>query len=96
MKRISLNKLKKINNPIMIDIRNLYIIKFGTFKIHIDNIIFIPNEELLKNPSQYLNKINNYYLFCEAGITSLKTCKILRKQGYKVYSVKKGYKSLSR
>ncbi len=92
MKRISLNKLKKINNPIMIDIRNVN--EYNHF--HIDNIIFIPNEELLKNPSQYLNKINNYYLFCEAGITSLKTCKILRKQGYKVYSVKKGYKSLSR
>lgn len=58
---------------------------------HIPNAINIPFEELIIEPSKYLNKEVKYYLYCRSGITSLKACEILIRQGYHVTNIIGGY-----
>ena len=58
MNTISLSELKKISNPIIIDIRDNYSYNIS----HIKNSINIPYYNLLNNYSHYLNKNNT--LFC--------------------------------
>ena len=59
MNTISLSELKKISNPIIIDIRDNYSYNIS----HIKNSINIPYYNLLNNYSHYLNKNNVYYLY---------------------------------
>ena len=60
MNTISLNELKKISNPIIIDIRDNYSYSIS----HIKNSINIPYYNLLNNFSHYLNKNNiNYIIY---------------------------------
>lgn len=80
-------KLKgKIN---IIDIRNIE--KYNNN--HIPNSINIPHEKLIINPDKYLDKEKKYYIYCQKGITSYKTCQILIKQGYNVTNINGGYES---
>lgn len=58
---------------------------------HIPRAINIPFEKLLVDPRKYLNYIDTYYLYCQIGKTSLKTCIYLQKQGFKVVNVIGGY-----
>ena len=54
---------------------------------HIPNSINIPVEKLIANPNKYLNINSKYFIYCQKGITSLKVCKILANQGYKVVNI---------
>ena len=86
---ISIEQLKKINNPILIDIRSIE--KYNNN--HIMNSINIPAEYLLIKPEKYLTKEKKYYLYCQKGIQSRKICQILTKSGYNVTNISGGYES---
>ncbi len=73
----------------LIDIRENYKFLQGT----IADAKNIPINYLLTNPSMYLNKTDEYYIFCHYGTASTKICEILSKQGYKVVNVIGGYSS---
>ena len=51
------------------------------------------NNNLLINPSKYLKKGENYYIYCNHGRTSKGLCSILNSLGYHVYSINGGYES---
>ena len=59
---------------------------------HYINAINIPYIFLLNNPSRYLEKNKEYYIYCTSGIRSKKACELLSVLGYKVINVKDGYK----
>jgi len=87
---ISMNEFLKLKGNInIIDIRTIE--KYNNR--HINNAINIPHEKLIINPEKYLNKDTRYYIYCQKGITSYKTCQILTKQGYKVTNINGGYES---
>lgn len=88
MYEISIDSLLKISdNMNIIDIRS----KQKYNDNHILKAINIDKNELMLNPSLYMNKFDNYYIYCQRGITSNKLCQILRNLGYKTYSIKGGY-----
>ena len=60
---------------------------------HIKNAKHIPMILLLKDPSKYLNKNEDYYIYCQYGKSSYKVCLALLKQGYKVYNILGGYEA---
>ena len=60
---------------------------------HIDNAIHIPMLLLLKDPSKYLNKLDDYYIYCQYGKNSYKVCLALARQGYKVHNIIGGYEA---
>lgn len=84
---ISIKELLKLNNANIIDIRSVQ--KYNDN--HIENAKNIPMLLLLKDPSKYLNKIENYYIYCQEGINSTKVCQSLTKKGYKAINVIGGY-----
>lgn len=84
---ISIKDLINKDNINVIDIRSIE--KYNDN--HIKNAINIPYILLLKNPSKYLNKNEEYYIYCQYGKNSLKVCNILSLKGYKVYNIKEGY-----
>ena len=86
---ISVKELLHLNNPIIIDIRSLE----NYNNNHIPGAINIPYNSLIIDPSKYLNKNDNYYIYCKRGMTSMGLCQILSKQGYKVYNVIGGYEA---
>ena len=63
MNEISINKLLKLYNPKIIDIRDKYSYSMGNLK----NSINIPYYSLLSNYSLYLNKNDTYYFYCDHG-----------------------------
>lgn len=86
---ISVEELKIIPNPLIIDIRSVEKYNNG----HILNAKNISMEQLLINPSKYMNKNDKYYIYCQKGIQSRKICPILIRMGYKVINIKGGYES---
>lgn len=90
MNSISFDDLKKVFNPIIIDIRDNYSYSIS----HISNSINIPYYNLLNNYSHYLNKNNIYYLYCDEGLQSYEISKRLNSFGYNTKSIKGGFKSL--
>ena len=80
-------ELKKLNNINIIDIRSIE--KYNNR--HIDNAINIPLEKLLINFNKYLDKKKRYYIYCQKGIQSKKTCQILKNNGYMVTNIIGGY-----
>lgn len=84
---ISIKDLLKNINANIIDIRSIESYNNN----HIPNAINIPFEKLIIEPNKYLNRMNNYYLYCRSGITSKKACEILLKQGYLVTNIYGGY-----
>lgn len=89
MRKITNNQLfelMKRKNINIIDIRDEYKFK----KSHIINSINIPYRYLITNPSQYLNKQDNYVIICDYGITSDDAAEKLYKLGYNVTSVVNG------
>ena len=90
MNIISFNELKKISNPIIIDIRDNYSYNIS----HIKNAINIPYYNLLNNYSHYLNKNNTYYLYCDEGKQSHDISSRLNSFGYNTKSISGGFKSL--
>ncbi len=87
MNEISISELSKINNPIIIDIRDNYSYNEG----HIKNALNIPYYSLLSNYSLYLNKHERYYLYCNYGHQSKEISDRLNMFGYNTYYVKEGY-----
>ncbi len=71
----------------IIDIRKSYFHKLGS----IPSSKNIPSNFLLMNPEKYLNKDEEYYIYCTQGIESPKVCSKLAKKGYKVVNVLGGY-----
>ena len=63
-------------------------------KFNCSNIKNSINIELLKinsNPSKFLNKEDTYYIYCQHGKQSVKTCLLLSKLGYNVVNIIGGY-----
>lgn len=89
MNTISVEELKKINNPIIIDIRDNYSYNIS----HIKNSVNIPYYNLLNNYSHYLNKNNIYYLYCDEGKQSYEISKRLNSFGYNTKSIEGGFKA---
>ena len=79
-----INKLNEIN---LIDIRDSNYYRIG----NIPNSINIPMNYLIINPSNYLNKNSTYYIYCNYGISSKKTCEILSSEGYDVVNIIGGF-----
>lgn len=73
----------------LIDIRDNYLYRLGS----IPGAKNIPANYLLMTPENYLNKENTYYIYCDHGIKSAKTCSKLKNMGYQVINVLGGYNS---
>jgi len=85
---INVSELKKIIGSInIIDIR----IKDEYDSGHIKTSINIPNSQLLCDYKQHLEKTKKYYIYCQYGKTSAKTCILLSKLGYDVVNIVGGF-----
>lgn len=89
MKKITLKKLLKLNNPIIYDIRE----KDEYNKYHIKNSINISFNTIFQTYSTILNTFDIYYIVCEEGYRSKKLVKHISKKGYKIIYVKNGLKN---
>lgn len=89
MNTISLEALKRIKNPIIVDIRDNYSYNIS----HLKNSINIPYYNLLNNYSHYLNKNSTYYLYCDEGLQSNEISRRLNAFGYNTMSIEGGFKS---
>lgn len=88
--KISIKDLIPIINQInLIDIRGIQSYNNN----HIPNAKNIPLEKLLVEPSQFLNKTEKYYIYCQKGLSSDSVCSILSKIGYDVVSIDGGYEN---
>ena len=85
MKNILKDELKPEYNIIDIRSRHKYMIS------HIYNAKNIDENNLVDMPYMYLDKDKTYYIYCSTGIHSLRCCKLLEAQGYKVVNVEDGY-----
>lgn len=87
LKSIDINELDTLlSNIKLIDIREPYETKSGSIK----GSKKVPMNTLLQNPNQYLNKEDEYYIMCQSGMRSSRTCEALDKLGYKVINVSGG------
>ena len=84
---ISIKDLLEKHNINIIDIRSIE--KYNDN--HIDGAKNIPMILLLKEPSKYLEFDKTYYIYCQKGVNSIKTCIELTKKGYKVVNIIGGY-----
>ena len=88
MKEIRFNEIiDNLNNINIIDIRDNYLYNIES----VPNSKNIPMNFLLMNPSNYLDKNNTYYIYCNRGINSKKTCEILTSVGFNVINIVGGY-----
>ena len=88
MKEIDIESIvNNINDLNIIDIRDNYLYNMGC----IPGSRNIPMNFLLTNPDNYLNKDEEYYIYCNRGINSKRTCEILNKLGYKVVNLSGGF-----
>lgn len=79
----------QIHSGVIVDIRNSSQYQMG----HIPSAISIPEEELLKNPSIYLNTDSIYYLYCNSGIRSKRCVNYLNSLGYHTVNIFGGYQN---
>ena len=86
---ISVTDLLQLTNPNIIDIRPIQ--NFNNN--HIPGAKNISYNDLVINPSKYLNKNETYYIYCRHGVTSQGLCQMLANQGYKTVSVIGGYEA---
>lgn len=89
LKNITVKQLDVIEDGILIDIRSIE--KFNNS--HINKSINIPCEELITNPNKYLEKDKKYYIYCQHGKTSIRTCIYLNRLGYDVTNILGGYEA---
>lgn len=75
--------LGKIN---LIDIRENYEYKSG----HIPTAKNIPMNAIVSCPEKYISKSEEYYIVCQSGVRSARTCRQLLNQGYNVVNVSGG------
>lgn len=69
----------------IIDVSDKYTYSLG----HLNGSINIPYDELINNYRQYLNKNDNYYLYCKSGKLSKRATLVLSSLGYKVFFLEK-------
>lgn len=87
-KSINASELKFLIGKInIIDIRKNFMFNLG----NIPGSKNIPMAFLISNPSKYLSKNDEYYIYCMQGFESVKVCDKLSKKGYKVVNVLGGY-----
>ena len=91
MNTISIDEVIKMNNPIIVDIRDNYSYNIS----HVKNAINIPYYNLLNNYSHYLDKNKVYYLYCDEGKQSFEMSKRLNLFGYNTMSISGGFISFS-
>ena len=84
---ISLDEVLSLDNPIIVDVRDVYSFSLG----HISNAINIAYYNLLANYSHYLNKTDIYYLYCDYGKVSEEISTRLNLFGYKTRNIIGGY-----
>lgn len=77
---------ENIKNKKIIDIRDNY--KY--LENHIPNSINIEENKLLLMPEYYINRNEEYVVYCDNGYRSTKVCKYLNSKGYKVYNLTGG------
>lgn len=75
-----------IGNAELIDVREPYEYRSGS----IQSAKNVPMGMLLNSPQQFLKKDTTYYIMCQSGARSGRTCSLLRKQGYDVINVSGG------
>jgi len=91
-KSININEVDQLDkNAALIDVREPSEYKCGSLKTAKN----IPMGEIMNNPDKYLKKDGTYYIFCQAGSRSSKTCSHLAKQGYDVVNLTGGMSSYS-
>lgn len=92
MKISKLKKLQESDKNItknIIDIREKHERTSG----YIKGSTHIVMNNLLSNPSKYLNKNERYYILCASGSRSGMTTLMLKLKGYKVSNISGGYMS---
>jgi rhodanese-related sulfurtransferase len=87
-KKIKLLELSKLENPILIDVREPYEFELGG----LPKAINIPVDMLLDNYEKYLKLGKPYYIYCETSLRSSRVCEFLADLGYDVYLIEGGYK----
>ncbi len=88
MNSISIDELLKIvPSSSIIDIRSSQSYNNN----HIPGAINVPYEKLIVRPDAYLNFKQNYYLYCQKGVSSKKVVSILNRMGYHTIHVEGGY-----
>ena len=87
MNSITIDSLKNLFNPNIIDIREKYEYNKGC----ILNAYNVPYEKLLTTPEKYLLREKIYYIYCQKGIKSRKVSQILNNLGYNVIDILGGY-----
>lgn len=75
-----------VGNVELIDIREPYEYKGGTIRTAKN----VPMGNLISEPDRYLRKDKTYYIMCQSGARSSRTCNVLTKQGYDVINVSGG------
>ena len=86
-KAINVNDMDNLIGKVeLVDIREPYEFKGGSLK----SAKNIPMGNLLSEPNKYLNKEKEYYIMCQSGARSGRTCKALLKQGFNVINVSGG------
>ena len=89
-KVINVNDIDNLLGKVeLIDIRE----PFEHAKGAIKNSKNIPMGEITENPEKYLDKEKEYYIVCQSGGRSARTCKTLTNKGFKVIDVTGGYGS---
>lgn len=87
-KKIQINDLPKIQNILVIDVREPSEFRMG----HIPNAINIPVNDIVQNYEKYLYKDQEYYIYCKTNIRSSRVCNFLANLGYEVILLDGGYK----
>lgn len=86
-KVINVNDIDNLIGKIdLIDIREPYEYSNGTIKTAKN----IPMGNILDKPEKYLTKEKEYYIMCQSGGRSSRTCDSLTRQGYNVVNVAGG------
>lgn len=85
----SISMKQAVGKSNIIDIRNIEKYNNG----HMTGAINIPMDRLLITPDKYLQKDKIYYLYCQRGVQSRKTCMILKNKGFNVINIEGGYES---
>lgn len=84
---INVNEIDNLLGKIqLIDIREPYEYNEGSIKTAKN----IPMNTLVNDAEKYLSKEKKYYIVCQSGGRSSRTCSLLRKNGYDVINVSGG------
>lgn len=89
MKSITVDELRMLSGINIIDIRS----KEKYNDNHILNAHNIPFDKLLIKPENYLEKEQEYYIYCQKGLQTKQLCNILNKKGYNLINIIGGYEA---